>query len=125
MLNLDSQGNAQVIFPNEYCTDNFIRANEQVDIPNELMRKHDFEFEFSEPAGEETVKVIASTEPLSLDELSKEKFEDRFIRFNGSPMAPTSASRGVSNEIIGVLNEKGKDSRFEWSEDTIVVRSHR
>jgi metacaspase-1 len=124
LLNLDSQGNAQVIFPNKYYTDNFIRANEQIELPNEQMQKQDFEFEFSEPAGEETVKVIASSEPLSLDKLSKKKFEESFMRFNGSPMASTSASRDMSKEILGILNEKGKDMSFEWSEDTIVVRSH-
>lgn len=39
LINLDSKGNCQIIFPNQYHQENFIKANTTVLIPDEIMSK--------------------------------------------------------------------------------------
>lgn len=119
MLNLDSQGNFHIIFPNEFYTNNRVRGGKTIKIPDENMRRKDFKFEFGEPAGEETVKVIVTTEPLRLEDLGLEKFEQLF-----DPIGRISVPETKRAILVKKVSEKLSSGRFVWSEDTIVIRSH-
>ncbi|MBM4273473.1 MAG: DUF4384 domain-containing protein [Deltaproteobacteria bacterium] len=123
LLNLDSQGNFQVIFPNKYYQDNFVRAG-TMEIPDAKMRRQDFEIKFGPPAGEETVKVIATTARLDLTKLGLSKFQELFPTLRCQALAPASPTRGLAKNIVSELVEKSKQEGFQWSEDTVVVRSH-
>ena len=68
MLNLDNQGNMHILFPNQYFRNNFIKAGRVIKIPDEKMGQK-FDLEFGEPVGEEVVKVIATIQPLKLEDL--------------------------------------------------------
>jgi hypothetical protein len=113
LFNLDSQGNFHLIFPNKFHQDNFIKGNTTVLIPDEVMRSK-FQFEFGPPTGRETVKVIATTEPLNLQALGLGNFSEAFQTISGKTRAI------FVEEVIDTLSFTG----FEWSEDTITIRSH-
>ena len=78
------------------------------------MSVKEFQLEFQSPAGEETVKVIATTEPLNLRELGLVNFKEGFQALSGEER---------TNFIKKVLNNL-TTNRLDWSEDTVVVRSH-
>jgi hypothetical protein len=88
-------------------------------IPDESMGKK-FEFEFGEPAGEETVKVIATLEPLRLDELGIQGFKQTF-----DPSGEMTVPSGVRAILVKKIEETLASQEFIWSEDTVVIRSHR
>ena len=120
MLNLDKEGNFHVIFPNQYHQESFIEGGKTVRIPDKKMIREGFEFMFDRPAGEETIKVIATSEKLDLKKLGLGDLKDLFQTVSGSAKTQTSPSRNLVKEIITTL--RGGD--FMWSEDTVVVRSH-
>jgi len=115
ILNIDKEGVINVLFPNKFYNNNLIEGKKQYKIPNDEMKK-EFEFQFFEPAGEETVVAIGTKEKLD------------FINNFGEK---------ESNEI-GSITIKG-DKRFEFlksfekilssdnllNEDIIVIRSHK
>jgi len=123
LLNLDSNGNVNVIFPNKYHKDNLIRGGGVVQIPSESMKKNNFEFKFYPPAGEETVKAIATNKKLDLQNINLDKFENDIEIANSSPLSATSGARSLSEEIIK-LNDKSSEKGLKWSSDTIVLRSY-
>lgn len=114
LINLDSMGNFHIIYPNKYHHDNFVRANTTVLIPDKTMSASEFQLQFGPPAGEETVKLIATTEPLNLRNLGLGDFRDTFQTISGR-------TRAIF--VKGVLNNLSSN-RFVWSEDTVVIRSH-
>jgi hypothetical protein len=114
LLNLDSKGNSHVIFPNRFYRNNFIQGGRALKIPDEQMRKKNFELMFGKPAGEEVVKAIATTKPLDLRGLDLEKFGELFQTIS------RSVTRSLVRDIFTTLSE----GQFEWSEDTVVIRSH-
>jgi len=81
MLNLDSQGNFQVIFPNQYYETSFFRAGTR-QIPDQDMKRY-FNFELCGTGGEETVKIIATNSPLDLQALSLTRFQEMFPKSPG------------------------------------------
>jgi hypothetical protein len=123
LLNLDSTGSFHVIFPNQYHADNFVKAG-RILIPDEKMRTKEFEFRFSLPAGEETVKLIATSQKLDLRTLHLTEFDERFQTVRGSSMKNSSPSRELVKDILTHLKEKDGKGGFRWSEHTLVVRSH-
>jgi len=124
MLNLDSLGNFQIIFPNKYHKDNFIKAGRNIQIPDKEMVRNRFEFQFYPPAGEETVKVIATNTKVAFESLSLSNFREGFETVSGSAMGESSPSRRLAKEILTIIEERSKDKEFRWSENTVVVRSH-
>ena len=122
LLNLDSTGNVNVIFPNKYHSNNLIRGGGAVQIPSESMKRNNFEFKFFPPTGEETIKAIATNKKLDLQNIKLDKFDDNFEIANSSPLAGTSVARGLSAEIIE-LNDNTNESGIKWSTDTVVLRS--
>lgn len=124
MLNLDPEGNFHVIFPNQYHKDNFRRGGELFQIPDEKMRKDDFELQLFPPAGEETVKVIATNTRLEVEGLNLNVFQEKFKTISGSAMRKSSPSRELADEIYSMLERGSRKKGFRWSEGTVVVRSH-
>ena len=113
LFNIDSDGNIHVIFPNSYQQENFIKANTPVFVPADSLGENVFHLEFTPPAGVETVKVIASIKPLILNNL------DLIGRSGFQTISGTTREIFVK-KLIGSLSE----SNFDWSEDTVVIRSH-
>jgi hypothetical protein len=111
LLNVDSQGDFQILFPNRLHRDNFVRAGVQRKIPDEILGET-FEFVFREPAGEEMIKAIATLRPLELEELEIEGGRE------------TSAVSDVSTLRVQKIEEILASREFLWSEDTVVIRSH-
>ena len=58
VYHIDVQKNMQLIFPNEFYSDNFIKNKRLYKIPDE---RYPFSFILGEPYGTEFIKVIAST----------------------------------------------------------------
>ncbi len=117
LLNLDSKGNFHIVFPNRYHRENFIRGGKTKTIPDEVMG---FELEFGEPEGEEVIKAIATREPLRLEEIGIERFDALFDN-TGSISVPVS-TRAI---LVKKVHKNLSTGRFDWSEDTIVIRSHK
>jgi len=114
LINLDSKGDFHIIYPNRYHHDNFVRANATVLIPDKKMSAREFQLQFGPPAGEETVKLIATTEPLNLRNLGLGDFRDTFQTISGRTRAI------FVREALNNLSS----NRSAWSEDTVVIRSH-
>jgi hypothetical protein len=138
LLNLDSQGGMQILFPNQYYSSNFIKAGQVIKIPDERMGKK-FELEFSEPVGEEMVKVIAMEKPFRLEDLGLNRPEDpgktqklpkpekpaglNVAQLSFGPkgfMEIPEGTRGIMVKKVETISQ-GKSG---WSEDTIIIRTH-
>jgi len=103
------------MFPNKYHQKNFLKANTTVLIPDKAMSAEKFQLEFVPPAGEETVKVIATTKPLDLKKLGLGGFKETFQTLSGKTRATF-----VKNVVKALSSNK-----FDWSEDVVVIRSHK
>jgi hypothetical protein len=125
LLNLDSQGNLQIIYPNQYHRDNFVRGGSTIEIPDQEMRRKYFEFQFWEPAGEETVKLIATNKQLDLGVLRREEFGRLFHVSSGSGTTLASPARALVGEITSALETSAHRNGFRWSQDMVVARSYK
>ena len=67
VLNMRSNGEITRLFPNKYDKNNFIRANIEHSVPEKGSR---YELAISEPPGRESIKVIATSRPVSLGEIN-------------------------------------------------------
>jgi hypothetical protein len=110
LLNVDSQGDFQILFPNPHHKGNFVRAGVNK-IPDETIGEA-FEFLLREPAGEEMIKAIATLEPLELEGQEIEGDKKTF------PAPDAGAIR------VEKIEEALTSGKFLWSEDTVVIRSH-
>lgn len=130
LLNLDSRGSIHQLFPNRfYPHDTKLKAGTPLRIPNEAMRRAGFELQVVPPAGEETLKVIATTTPLGLDALRLPEFQHAFQTIPGQAMQASSPSRRLARDMLLTIDNAQRHTRseqggFQWSEDTVVVRSH-
>lgn len=147
ILNLDSQGGMRVLFPNQYFKNNFIKAGQVIKIPDEKMGQK-FELEFGEPVGEEVVKVIATQKPLKLEDVglahpvALDKVKPNVAKptvikqnvVNPNVVRPELAyfgPRGMievppgTRSIVVKKVEEIPLAKVVWSEDTIVIRSHK
>jgi hypothetical protein len=114
LINLDSTGDYHVIFPNRYHRESFAKSNTELLIPDLQMQSSEFELVFGTPVGEETIKVIATSEPLIAHKLGLGASNDSFRTFSGNAKA----------DFIHGLAQALSSPGLEWSEDTIVIRSH-
>jgi hypothetical protein len=130
MLDLNSQGDMTILFPNQYFRNNFIKAGRVIKIPDEKMGKK-FELEFSEPPGEEVVKVIATEKPLKLEDLGLAKpapdysgimDKNKDLGYFGPKglIAVPEQSRGIVVKKV----EQIPAEKLVWSEDMVVIRTH-
>jgi len=111
LLNVDSQGDFQILFPNPLHKGNFVRAGVEKKIPDETAGEM-FEFAFREPAGEEMIKAIATLEPLELEGPEMKGDKKTFT-------APDASTIRVKK-----IEETLAFRKVLWSEDTVVIRSH-
>ena len=65
VLNVDPAGETTVLFPNQYQSDNLVRARRAVEVPDPNSRS---QVVVSGPVGTELIKVVASTRPIPLFE---------------------------------------------------------
>jgi len=124
MINADSQGNVNLMFPNKHNQNNFLTGGKQLEIPSTEMRKKDFEFEVFPPVGEETVKVIATNKKIDLDTFDLGSFEALFQTAKGSPLEDKSPSRDFAEELKEKVYQFRGTQGMTWGEDTVVLRSH-
>ena len=122
LVNMDHQGNFHIIYPNRFSQNNLLRAHTELIIPN-MEGTRRFDLQFAPPAGEETIKVIATTSPLDLQRLDIGNFQHTFQNLRGNIRII------MVREVIEQLNNNTNTSasggrRFEWSEDTVVLRTH-
>lgn len=64
MINIGPTGDIAHILPNDYSSDNHVKGGQQYTFPNE---DAPFEWILQEPAGTETIKVIATKVPVDID----------------------------------------------------------
>ncbi len=72
VLDVGTSGRTHVIFPNKHKPDNFVPANQIVEIPGE---NADYRLRVGGPAGRELIKVFASERPLGL--IPKEELQSQ------------------------------------------------
>ena len=65
VLNVDPTGRTTQLFPNPYQSDNFVRANQAMEVPERASRS---QIVVTGIVGDELLKVVASTSPVSLFE---------------------------------------------------------
>ena len=65
VLNVDPAGRTTQLFPNPYQSDNFVRANRAMEVPDPASRSR---IVVTGNVGDELLKVVASTTPVSLFE---------------------------------------------------------
>ena len=103
LLDISSNGDTTVLFPNAYQKDNFLRGGRTYKIPAE---DHGFTFDVKGPPGLERIKAIATLSremPLDLD------FSQRFHQI-------THATSRGTRDIKALVNEFATDKRSGWAE---------
>ena len=65
VLNVDPTGRTTQLFPNPYQTNNFVRADQALEVPDRASRS---QIVVTGHVGDELLKVVASTSPVSLFE---------------------------------------------------------
>ncbi|MBE7446438.1 MAG: protein kinase [Planctomycetia bacterium] len=73
LFNVRSNGEIWELFPNRYKPDNFVQASVEYKIPG---TNDSFGFRICEPPGKEYIKVIASTIPLSPNQIQEQISHD-------------------------------------------------
>lgn len=109
IVDVGTSGRTIIIFPNQYQTDNFIRAGETIQIPS---RSADFDFQVSGPVGTELIKVIGTLdrEPL-------------FDANETEPVGPFKAVKGRAPGIAKDLNVVLRQPRHrEWASYNKIIR---
>jgi hypothetical protein len=106
VLYKQADGQVFLVFPNSTRPDNRVRAKQTVAIPgsDDLFR-----WVVGAPFGKETIKVLASKEPLA--QLSDPAMRAKFF----NPV--------TSNTLKGIRLELGKQARA-WAEDTIEINTY-
>ena len=103
LLNISSNGDATVIFPNAYHKDNFLRGGRTYEIPAE---DYGFEFDVRGPAGLERIKAIATPgREMSID----------FDYSTGFHSIERGTVRGT-RDIKVLANEFSTNKRTGWAE---------
>ncbi len=78
-----TSGRVHQLFPNEYATDNFVRAGHSLTLPSE---QDEYQFVVSQPAGVELLTVIASPndKPLTRNFIDRETNAGPFLALLGT-----------------------------------------
>jgi serine/threonine protein kinase len=104
LINVVSQGDITVIFPNQYCQNNRIKAGVTYSFPRS---EDEFDFELLPPAGKDVIKAIATVSPVNLLEMNPAELDQLFY----------SIPRDVSLRKIGVIAKKITEvGTLQWSE---------
>lgn len=93
LINVDSQGGVTQLLPNDYWTNNQIRAGETVEIPSPRMGTY-FELQIMEPLGREYIKALVTERPLTLPVLGRKQSTGGFRSLN-TPQESTAFLDGI------------------------------
>ena len=106
VLNVDPAGNTTVLFPNEYQSSNLVPADYAVEIPDPASG---LKITVSGPVGNELIKVIASTEPISL--------LDQVPLSATGPFLALDVQARVSRSLVLAIDEavSTSDNAIEWA----------
>jgi hypothetical protein len=108
VIDLDASGRTTVLFPNRFQTDNLVRGNTVVEVPDPGSSA---EITIAGPAGAELIKVIASTERVTL--------------FDATRLAEAGAFRTIKAEPSRVARDlqvtMASWSYVEWDDYNKVI----
>ena len=111
-------GSEILLFPNAFCTENYIPAGKAIDVPGTV--KHGFEIQISPPFGSDVVQVIACTRKEDLEKITS--------TFPSSTQANPYAVRTRGMKVVAVdeaqKNTSMSSQPAQWSEDHIVVSTY-
>jgi len=120
VLNMRSNGEITRLFPNKYDKENFIRANIEHSVPEKGSR---YELAISEPPGRESIKVIATSRPVSLGEINTAISADTNVltrSMHGNLQEQESFFREISSaemrgwhNVLRGMGERGMEPRLK------------
>ena len=96
VLNTDPAGQTTQLFPNQYQPDNFIRANRAVEVPDPSSRSR---IVVAGSVGDELLKVVASTRPVSL-------FEGQQLSASGAFQVVRTPPQGTVRSLEVVMGDQ-------------------
>lgn len=103
IVDVDSEGGVNLLFPNHYQQrsfygDGFIRAGEQVLIPDSLKpgNKAGFYWDYSPPKGTDTIRVFTSTD-LQTAQMIRDRI--KALQTSGEQTGATVKTRSVANTV--------------------------
>jgi hypothetical protein len=114
LINLSKDGAINIIYPNKYHHDAHVKANEEIEIPDKAMKAKAFEFMLLPPAGEELVKVIATSEPLNFKGIKLVDEDKDFQIISGADR----------NAFIEEILQKLSTNQMDWNVDAVFFRSY-
>lgn len=80
LIDISTDGSVTILFPNQFNSNNKIKANETYTIPSTDMG---FQIRVTGPEGQEMVKAIATDEPIDLSSIAKEDGSQAFKSMSG------------------------------------------
>ena len=95
ILNVDPAGQTTVLFPNEYQSDNLVRANSALEVPEPGSNS---QVVVTGTVGTELIKVIASTDPIPL-------FDAMQLSEAGAFRMVRSEPRGTARSLVVAMTE--------------------
>jgi len=119
MININKEGDITILYPNRFHSDNFVKGGSTIKIPGDNMK---FDLQFFEPAGAETVKVIATKTPLKLSDIG---INDINQYLNAMGMVELKKEVGQRTiKPVERINHQLSSGRFTWSEAMVEIRSY-
>ena len=94
ILNVDPAGQTTILFPNQYQSDNLVRANRVVEVPDSASLSR---IVVGGTTGTELIKVIASTQPVA-------PFEAQQLGAAGPYQTVRAGAQGVARSLRVVMN---------------------
>jgi TolB-like protein len=116
LLDVDPNGNINVLFPNKFHQDNFIRAGVTYNVPS---KDYKFALDVRGPSGLERVKAIITLDAISLLEMN---FGQGFHNVQGGTTRGMRDIKVISNNI---LSEDGSGWAEAYSEIFIFKKGER
>lgn len=89
LVNVNSQGEMTLLFPNRYHEDNFVQAGKTYTIP---AKSYDFSLEVQPPRGTDRIYALASSNPLNIFDTD----------FSGQSFVSLDRGRSESSKIRGI-----------------------
>jgi hypothetical protein len=114
MINVGASGATVQIFPNQYQTNNFVRANTPTEVPAPNSAAS---ITVTGPVGRELIKVIASTAQTSFFSTTGSTAAGPFKSINGGARA---AARDLQ---VTLNNTMGQNPSAEWDDYNKIIQS--
>lgn len=138
LLNVRSNGEIWELFPNRHNQNNFVKANARYTIPS---IKDNFRLSIVEPPGKEYIKAIATSVPITIDQIKQVLSEDTSILVASTDVingrgdstfrsVPSVEMRGLHEILMrGVavlpLSENNSDTQFDYAVSTWLFETQR